>query len=127
MPEKKTIERAHAAKRAGKSPSTQAGAFVKEQIDHVRRQARSEVREAGGRDRIVRGTQVGCGPEGAEEGVGVRRYPQESGEGHAGRPAQNSTQREHGIEGEAFCDIHAGAQTRGQRGRFAYSAFEANT
>jgi hypothetical protein len=36
MPEKKTIERAHAAKRAGKSPSTQAGAFVKEQIDHVR-------------------------------------------------------------------------------------------
>ena len=36
MPEKKTIERARAAKRAGKSPSTQAGAFVKEQIDHVR-------------------------------------------------------------------------------------------
>jgi hypothetical protein len=36
MPEKKTIERAHAAKRAGKSPSTQAGAFVKEQIDHIR-------------------------------------------------------------------------------------------
>src|ERR1700709_742941 len=36
MPEKKTIERAHAAKRAGKSPSTQAGAFVKEQVDHVR-------------------------------------------------------------------------------------------
>jgi hypothetical protein len=36
MPEKKTIERAHAAKRAGKSSSTQAGAFVKEQIDHVR-------------------------------------------------------------------------------------------
>ncbi|MFK4443722.1 hypothetical protein ABH944_004459 [Caballeronia udeis] len=36
MPEKKTVERAHAAKRAGKSPSTQAGAFVKEQIDHIR-------------------------------------------------------------------------------------------
>ena len=36
MPAKKTIKRAHAAKRAGKSPSTQAGAFVKEQIDHVR-------------------------------------------------------------------------------------------
>jgi hypothetical protein len=36
MPEKKTVERAQAAKRAGKSPSTQAGAFVKEQIDHVR-------------------------------------------------------------------------------------------
>jgi hypothetical protein len=36
MPEKKTVERAHAAKRAGKSPSTQAGAFVEEQIDHIR-------------------------------------------------------------------------------------------
>jgi len=28
--------RAHAAKRAGKSSGTQAGAFVKEQIDHIR-------------------------------------------------------------------------------------------
>ncbi|SAL30569.1 hypothetical protein AWB73_02586 [Caballeronia turbans] len=36
MPEKKTLERAAKAKRAGKSPSTQAGAFVKEQIDHIR-------------------------------------------------------------------------------------------
>src|ERR1700761_6265137 len=36
MPEKKTVERAEKAKRAGKSPSTQAGAFVKEQIDHIR-------------------------------------------------------------------------------------------
>ena len=36
MPEKKTLERAHVAKRQGKLGSTQAGAFVKEQIDHVR-------------------------------------------------------------------------------------------
>lgn len=36
MPEKKTMERARSAKRAGKAPSTQAGAFVKEEIDHVR-------------------------------------------------------------------------------------------
>src|SRR5205823_2961166 len=36
MPEKKTLKRAENAKRAGKSASTQAGAFVKEQIDHVR-------------------------------------------------------------------------------------------
>ncbi len=33
MPEKKTMERARSAKRAGKAPSTQAGAFVKEEID----------------------------------------------------------------------------------------------
>ncbi len=37
MPEKKTLQRARRDKRQGKSPSTQAGEFVKEQIDKVRR------------------------------------------------------------------------------------------
>ncbi len=37
MPEKKTIERARRAKREGKAPTTQAGAFVGEEIEHVRR------------------------------------------------------------------------------------------
>jgi hypothetical protein len=36
MPEKKTRERAARAKREGKAPSTQAGAFVEEEIEHVR-------------------------------------------------------------------------------------------
>ena len=36
MPEKETIERARRDKREGKSPSTQAGEFVHEEIDHVR-------------------------------------------------------------------------------------------
>jgi len=36
MPEKKTMERARKAKREGKSPSTQAGEFVREEIHHVR-------------------------------------------------------------------------------------------
>ena len=36
MPEKKTIERAHQAEREGKSASTQAGEFVREEIDHIR-------------------------------------------------------------------------------------------
>ncbi|MGQ7935786.1 DUF6496 domain-containing protein [Paraburkholderia sp. D1E] len=36
MPEQKTIKRAQADKRAGKSSSTQAGEFVKEQVDKVR-------------------------------------------------------------------------------------------
>lgn len=36
MPEKKTIEEARKAKRQGKSPSTQAGAFVHEEIEHIR-------------------------------------------------------------------------------------------
>ena len=36
MPDKKTVKRARAAKRAGKSASTQAGEFVREEIEHVR-------------------------------------------------------------------------------------------
>ena len=37
MPEKATIERARRDKRAGKSASTQAGEFVREEIHHVRK------------------------------------------------------------------------------------------
>jgi hypothetical protein len=33
---KKTLERARKAKREGKAPTTQAGAFVREEIEHVR-------------------------------------------------------------------------------------------
>ena len=36
MPEKKTIERARKDARQGKSPSTQAGEFVREEMDHIR-------------------------------------------------------------------------------------------
>jgi hypothetical protein len=36
MPEKETLERAHEDAREGKSPSTQAGEFVKEEMDHIR-------------------------------------------------------------------------------------------
>ncbi|KAG1172209.1 hypothetical protein G6F35_016897 [Rhizopus arrhizus] len=36
MPERKTLERAKRDKRQGKSASTQAGEFVREEIDHVR-------------------------------------------------------------------------------------------
>jgi hypothetical protein len=36
MPEKKTIERARKDRREGKAPSTQAGEFVREEMDHIR-------------------------------------------------------------------------------------------
>ena len=36
MPEKETLKRARKAKREGKSPSTQAGEFVHEEIEHIR-------------------------------------------------------------------------------------------
>jgi len=37
MPEQRTIERARRDKRQGKAPSTQAGEFVREEIEHVRK------------------------------------------------------------------------------------------
>lgn len=36
MPEARTLQKARRARRAGKSPSTQAGAFVEEEMRHVR-------------------------------------------------------------------------------------------
>jgi hypothetical protein len=36
MPEKATLKQARKAKRAGRAPTTQAGAFVREEIHHVR-------------------------------------------------------------------------------------------
>jgi len=36
MPEKETLERAEEDKKEGKAPSTQAGEFVREEIEHVR-------------------------------------------------------------------------------------------
>ena len=37
MPEKRTIEKARQAKRAGKAPTTQAGEFVREEIEEIRK------------------------------------------------------------------------------------------
>jgi len=36
MPDKETLERVEEDKREGKSPSTQAGEFVREEMDHIR-------------------------------------------------------------------------------------------
>lgn len=37
MPERKTIERARRDKREGKAPTTQAGEFVREEVEHIRK------------------------------------------------------------------------------------------
>lgn len=36
MPERRTLKRARKAKREGKAPTTQAGEFVREEMDHIR-------------------------------------------------------------------------------------------
>lgn len=37
MPERRTMERVRRARRQGKAPSTQAGEFVREEMEHIRR------------------------------------------------------------------------------------------
>ena len=48
MPERETIQRAREDARQGKSPSTQAGEFVREEMEHVRqgRHGESSTRQA---------------------------------------------------------------------------------
>jgi hypothetical protein len=36
MPEKRTLQRARRDKRQGKAPTTQAGEFIREEIEHIR-------------------------------------------------------------------------------------------
>ena len=58
MPERKTLELARKAKQEGKAPTTQAGEFVREEMEHIRevstaparrnRRSRSDFRRPGG-------------------------------------------------------------------------------
>ena len=61
MPEKETIERARRDKRHGKAPSTQAGEFVREEMEHIRAEARRTLRgidDCAGASRSQRCTQT---------------------------------------------------------------------
>ncbi len=46
MPSKKTVRRARQAKREGKAPSTQAGEFVREEMEHLREGRHKSVKQA---------------------------------------------------------------------------------
>ena len=56
MPEKKTLERAKRDKREGKAPTTQAGEFVREEIEHIREgeHGASEAAQKAARTRATR-------------------------------------------------------------------------
>jgi hypothetical protein len=46
MPEQKTIDRAREDAAEGKSPSTQAGEFVREEMDHIKKEGKHGARSA---------------------------------------------------------------------------------
>ena len=74
MPERETIERARQDAEEGKSPSTQAGEFVREEIHHVR-EGKHGVRNS--KQAIAIGLskarKAGVKLAGAAEGDGVRK------------------------------------------------------
>src|ERR1700752_1162551 len=86
MPEKETIERAREDAREGKSPSTQAGEFVREEMHHIRE-----------------GKNGGASPQRAiavrlskARGAGVKRHPPRRGKASARTPQQASRDYEKG-------------------------------
>jgi hypothetical protein len=70
MPEQETIERAREDKREGKSPSTQAGEFVREEMEHSRGETWRAFRQAGHRHWVVQSTTSRSKTSAAETRVG---------------------------------------------------------
>jgi Family of unknown function (DUF6496) len=96
MPEKEVIERARKDAREGKSPSTQAGEFVHEEIEHVKegkhgaRNTKQAIAIGLSKARRA-GVELPPPRSGSEK---VRRQAERDSEkGHAANPARPSTKR----------------------------------
>jgi len=78
MPERETMQRAREDAREGKSPSTQAGEFVREEMDHIREgKTWSAINQAGNChwafEGAARGSEIagaGIGSDSEESGAG---------------------------------------------------------
>ena len=131
MPEKRTVERARRKARAGKSPSTQAGEFVREEIHHVREGkhgARSPQQAiAIGLSKARRaGVKLGPPPAGSQAArkarQGKRRRKQSRPSGRRARAIKRALRREaHGTVSRRRLarQTHRAAQRRGPRSRHA--------
>ena len=87
MPEQKTIERAQRAKRQGKAPSTQAGEFVREEMEHVR-EGKHSVRS--------RQQAVAIGLSKARR-AGVKLPPPEVGQGAAAEKTRRKAEHDYEV------------------------------
>ena len=118
MPEKRTIERAEQDAREGKSPTTQAGEFVREEIHHVREGKHGGAfGQAGHRDRAVEGAARRGETAPSTEGNGVRRRPTPRLEG----PGQGSEHRGGTVVTKAVPRRPRGTRARRSFGRVAAS------
>jgi hypothetical protein len=98
MPEKKTVERARQHAREGKAPSTQAGEFVREEIEHVRqgkhgaRSAKQAIAIGLSKARRA-GVKLPPPPEGQATESTRKKAGQDNARGQAASPRKASAKR----------------------------------
>ena len=147
MPEKETLERAAADKRAGKSASTQAGEFVREEIHHVRegkhgaRSAKqtiaiglSKARRAGVKLGVPKGASSRTRAAAARDSAKGRAAPSGSHKKGASRTRSRATREALRHEGHSAAtpaalgrQAHAAAKKRGPAARSAAARKAART
>ena len=96
MPEEETIERAREDEREGKSPSTQAGEFVREEMEHIREGehgARSPEQAIAIGLSKARRAGVKLPPPKRGTGRTKRQAKRDLSKGHAGRRKKPATKR----------------------------------
>ena len=139
MPERKTIERARKDKREGKSPTTHAGEFVREEIHHVREGkhgARSKKGTASARTRRQASRDVAKGRSGTKRRPAQTRSRAVRGalkrEGHAAASRRSLAKQAHASArrrsaSQRSAAARKAAHTKGARGRAAAGRKAART
>ena len=117
MPEKQTIERAEQDKREGKSPSTQAGEFVREEMHHIREGkhgARSTKQAiAIGLSKARRsGVKLGTPKKGTASTRTRKQAQRDLQRGQSGRKRRPSARRSRATSGALKREGHAAASTK---------------
>jgi hypothetical protein len=120
---RKTLERARKAKREGKAPTTQAGEFVHEEIEHVRRGkhgARSTKQAIA--IGLSKARRAGVRLKAAEKGTDIGSHPQECRTRLSRRPKAN---RRTTVPASVAGNV-AGIEARTEGRRIETSAFKAS-
>ncbi len=126
MPEKETIERAHEDAAEGKSPSTQAGEFVREEMHHIREgkhgAANTKQAIAIGLSKARRaGVKLGSPNPRTSSAATREKAAQDSRKGRSGAGSHPSPRRSRATEGALKREPHSAA-SRSNLSRQAHSA-----
>ena len=103
MPEKRTMRRAQRDKAEGKAPSTQAGEFVREEIEHVREGKHGAAPPSGHRHRALEGPSRRRRPPAARAGEDL---------GETRKSAERAYERGHGAPAKRTASPRRGRATR---------------